>query len=69
LEPTAKPELEQVLYCACLLKDPPDWLEETKAFDLLHHMRGQEDPCWIRQDGEAMRIGNFLDAGYLVPYY
>ena len=64
LEPTAKPLVEEALHCMCVSKDSSDWLEEAKAFDLLHHMRRNPDPCWVRDDGLAVCIDdNFLDGG------
>ena len=62
LEPSAKPELEKAMYCACFLKDSPDWLEEAKAYGFLFHMRRHDEPCIVREDkGDLCVDGNFLD--------
>mmetsp|Transcript_15625 Transcript_15625/g.34151 ORF Transcript_15625/g.34151 Transcript_15625/m.34151 type:complete len:125 (-) Transcript_15625:89-463(-) len=62
LEPSAKPELDKALECACYLKFSMDWLEESKSYGLIQFLRRTGDPCWWR--GATLCIDDdFLDGG------
>lgn len=67
LEPSAKPMLEDAMRCACFMKESIDWVEASKSKGFMHHMRRQDESCWLNEEKDQLCVdGNFLDQGFFL---